>query len=189
MMTKILMIMTLISITLLIYVSCGTKKSEAETPAPEKRRSASTPFDVPTHWIADWEEAVLKSKSEKKPIMAIFSGSDWCPPCQRLSKNILSSPEWEKLAQEEVVFVYLDFPKRKELPEKITTQNEALSEKYGIRYFPSCLLISENENGEEVVKWVDSIGQDKFSFIKRIQDAIAGKSEPEPESDTPSVSE
>ena len=51
-----------------------------------------TPGKTLAGWTDNFTAAVGKAKAEKKPILALFTGSDWCPPCQQLEKNILLQP-------------------------------------------------------------------------------------------------
>jgi thiol:disulfide interchange protein len=43
-------------------------------------------------WLTDLSKAQAKAKTEKKLVLMDFNGSDWCPPCKALRKNVLSSP-------------------------------------------------------------------------------------------------
>lgn len=36
------------------------------------------------NWVSSYDEALSKSKEEKKPILIYFKGSDWCGPCKVL---------------------------------------------------------------------------------------------------------
>ncbi len=48
-------------------------------------------------WSSDYESAVENSKSTGRPIMLVFTGSDWCIWCQRLDRDIFAKPEFSKL--------------------------------------------------------------------------------------------
>ena len=37
-------------------------------------------------WLVDYEEVYAKSIEQDKPIMANFTGSDWCGWCKKLKK-------------------------------------------------------------------------------------------------------
>ena len=42
-------------------------------------------------WLVDFAKAKAQSAKEGKPILMEFTGSDWCPPCKALHKNVLTS--------------------------------------------------------------------------------------------------
>ena len=95
-------------------------------------------------WLTDYEQAVALSKKTGKPIMANFTGSDWCGYCKRLKKSVFSTAEFKEWAEESVVLLELDFPKYKNQERKIVLQNRQLASKYGIRGYPTILVLSEN---------------------------------------------
>ena len=41
-------------------------------------------------WVVDFEKAQAQAAKEGKSILMEFTGSDWCPPCKALQKNVLS---------------------------------------------------------------------------------------------------
>ena len=44
-------------------------------------------------WMTDFEAAKVKAKAENKPMLLSFTGSDWCPPCMALKKNVFQKKE------------------------------------------------------------------------------------------------
>ena len=100
--------------------------------------------DAPTHgeWWVDFEQAQAAARAQNKPMLLDFTGSDWCGWCIKLDKEVFSQPEFKAYAAESLVLVELDFPKRKPQSAAIQAQNEALAEKYGIRGFPTILLLT-----------------------------------------------
>ena len=69
--------------------------------------------------------------------MLFFTGSDWCGWCIRLQKEVLKTPEFNKWANENVILVELDFPRRTAQPDMIKTQNNELQQVFGIQGFPT----------------------------------------------------
>ena len=74
-------------------------------------------------------------------ILADFSGSDWCGWCIKLDKEVFSKKPFQEYAKKNVVLFLADFPSRKELPAKVKEQNEKLAKQYGVRGFPTVLLL------------------------------------------------
>jgi len=77
-------------------------------------------------WLVKMEEAYALSKETGKPIMANFTGSDWCGWCKRLTASVFAKEEFKKWAEKNVILLELDYPRRKTLPEEIRNQNASL---------------------------------------------------------------
>ncbi len=93
-------------------------------------------------WLTDFDTAQARSQVESKPLLIDFTGSDWCPPCMRLQKEVFSKPEFADYAAKNLVLLEVDFPKRKALPPGQQTVNEALRVQFGIEGFPTIILMS-----------------------------------------------
>lgn len=98
-------------------------------------------------WLTDFEAAVAKAETEKKPLLVNFTGSDWCGWCIRLDKEVFSKPAFKEYAAQELVLVEIDFPRRKEkLSEELKVQNKELAERFKVRGYPTILLLSADES-------------------------------------------
>ena len=98
-------------------------------------------------WQLDLNEAQKKAQSENKPIILVFSGSDWCGPCIKLDKQIWKSQEFINYANENYILVRADFPRKKEnkLTEQQQKKNYQLAEKYNPEgYFPLVIVMDKN---------------------------------------------
>lgn len=92
-------------------------------------------------WMTDFEAAKKAAAEKELPILVDFTGSDWCGWCIKLKKEVFSQDPFVAYAKKNLVLLELDFPRRKELPEDLQKQNQALLEKYGVRGFPTILLL------------------------------------------------
>ena len=90
------------------------------------------------------QEAFEKAKKDKKIVFALFSGTDWCPPCMKLEQNVISKKEFRKELEDKYVFLLLDFPRFKRLNVDIAKQNNLMIDKYKIESFPTIALIAPN---------------------------------------------
>jgi len=100
----------------------------------------STAFAEAT-WLTNFEEAKKIALKEGKPMLLDFTGSDWCPPCKSLHKNVFSTEEFAKEAAGKYVLVELDFPRTKQLASEVKAQNSELQKKYAITGYPTVLLV------------------------------------------------
>jgi len=101
-------------------------------------------------WMTDFEAAQAKAQESDKPMLLDFTGSDWCGWCIKLKDEVFSQEAFQDYAAEELVLVELDFPRRKAISDELKAQNEMLAQKYGIRGFPTIILLSPE--GELVAK-------------------------------------
>src|SRR5438552_12616557 len=83
-------------------------------------------------WLTDLPKAQAQAKAEKKLVLMDFTGSDWCPPCKALHKNVLTSPEFEAYAKTNLVLVVVDFPRSKSQSEELKKSNDELKDKFNI---------------------------------------------------------
>lgn len=121
-------------------------------------------------WSLDFSAAQQQAKQEHKQLLLNFSGSDWCGPCIRLTKDVFQSPEFEDLASKELVLVRADFPrsKKNQLSTEQQHRNEVLAERYNSKgSFPLTLLL--DENGVVIKSW-EGYPQNKASgFLNELR--------------------
>ena len=99
-------------------------------------------FAMPAGFTDDWDAALKKAAAEKKTVLALFTGSDWCIWCKRLEGEVLSQKAFSDEVGKTFVPVFLDFPSDKSLvPEAKQKRNRELAEKYAVRGFPTVLLL------------------------------------------------
>jgi len=92
-------------------------------------------------WLTDFEKAAAEAKKTGKPILADFTGSDWCGWCKKLDAEVFSTDEFQRWAKDNVVLLQLDFPRGKRLEPKLAQQNEALRSKYEVKGYPTILFL------------------------------------------------
>lgn len=103
-------------------------------------------------WLTDFEEAKALSRDSGRPILANFTGSDWCPPCIQIKRDILTTERFKAYASENLVLLELDFPRRTPQPEELKRQNQQLASDFAVRGFPTLALLSPQ--GEELARHV-----------------------------------
>ncbi|MBK9109639.1 MAG: thioredoxin family protein [Saprospiraceae bacterium] len=91
-------------------------------------------------WLVNLDEAYALSKKTGKPILANFTGSDWCGWCKRLSAAVFVKDEFKTWAKKNVILLELDFPRSFSIPDNIRTQNANLQQSFGVRGYPTVYL-------------------------------------------------
>lgn len=98
------------------------------------------------NWSITYTEALETAFKEDKPLILVFSGSDWCTPCMKLNRDIWQSPVFKKYADERYVLYKADFPRKKSnaLSAERVTENKVLAEKYNPKgHFPLILVLDK----------------------------------------------
>src|SRR5207249_2695874 len=94
--------------------------SMAATPPPAPPSSAAL---AAAGWTDDYEKALAQAKADKKIVLLDFTGSDWCPWCIKLDKEVYEKPKFKEYAKDNLVLVTVDFPNGKHLTKKVKEQN------------------------------------------------------------------
>ena len=118
-------------------------------------------------WLTDLTKAKDKARADKKMVLIDFNGSDWCPPCKALRKDVFSSPQFVAYAKTNLVLVDIDFQLHKEQTEELKRANQALAEKFGVEGYPTVVVLSSE--GSELKKETGYSGQSAKEFISQLE--------------------
>ena len=127
-------------------------------------------------WFSNLEEAQTKAKQTDKPVLLVFSGSDWCKPCILFKKEVLESETFFHFAAKELILVNADFPaaKKNQLSQEQTVYNEKLAEKYNpTGLFPLALLI--DKEGKVLKSFAYKKGDSPENFIQFVKSVLNDK--------------
>lgn len=125
---------------------------------------------TPEGWSTDLEKAFEKAKTDKKAVLVEFTGSDWCPPCMAMRKNVFSKKDFVTAASKNFVLVELDFPKGD--PE-VRKKSEPYAAKYRIDAFPTVILFQAD--GKEITRFIAAEYPKTEDFLKHIKKAYDNK--------------
>jgi protein disulfide-isomerase len=101
-------------------------------------------------WLTNLSAAKTQARNENKHVLMNFTGSDWCPCCIQMEKEILSQPEFADYAQKNLVLVLVDFPEHKAQSYTVKVSNNELQKEYNIQGYPT--LIEVNPDGKVLWK-------------------------------------
>jgi thioredoxin-related protein len=92
-------------------------------------------------WLRNYEEAMAAAERTGRPVLTIFTGSDWCPHCVTLEKKVLDSAHFLAWAEDRVVLLMIDLPQQGISTEERQARSKVCI-KYGVRSFPNTVLIA-----------------------------------------------
>ena len=92
-------------------------------------------------WLRSYDEAMAAAERTGRPVLTIFTGSDWCPHCVTLEKKVLDSQQFLAWAENRVVLLMIDLPQQGISQDERNARSRVCI-KYGIRSFPNTVLIA-----------------------------------------------
>jgi protein disulfide-isomerase len=92
-------------------------------------------------WTTDYKAALAQAKEQNKLVLLDFTGSDWCPPCQLLDKEVFSTASFKEFVAKSFIPVTVDFPVNKKLPPALAQQNDQLQEQFEIMGPPTLIVV------------------------------------------------
>jgi thioredoxin-related protein len=99
---------------------------------------------TPPGWLDDYDEALRQAAARGKPVLADFSGSDWCGWCIRLDREVFSTETFRAAATNDFVLLMVDMPQdASRLTAKAKASNPQLCRRYDVRGFPTVLALDE----------------------------------------------
>lgn len=99
-------------------------------------------------WETDMSKGIDASIKSGKPMLMFFTGSDWCGWCKKLQREVFFTPEFQKWANENVVLMELDFPRRTSVTPELKKQNGELQQMFGVRGYPTIWFVNPSLNAE-----------------------------------------
>ena len=146
------------------------KKTILGTIAAVFAATALAATSTPQGFTDNLDEALKSAKANKRYVVAVFSGSDWCGWCKKLEKEILSTETFRKGAVGRYELVYIDNPRNQDLlSEHGKENNRKLTSKYDIHGFPTVLIL--DADGKKVAEMgYDAGGPEKY--LEKIEEEV-----------------
>jgi len=129
------------------------------------------------NWMTDYRQAMAAAESSGRPVLALFTGSDWCPHCKTLEHNVFSSDVFRSWANSRVVLLMIDLPQNG-ISQAVRDERSQVCINYGVRTFPSVLLLGPD--GKKLAAQTGYTGQSAEEWLARMQEhmpaaeAVAG---------------
>jgi len=120
-------------------------------------------------WLTSVPDATAQAKKESNLVLLDFTGSDWCPNCIALDKEVFAKKEFAEYAKKNLVLVEVDFPAQKKQPASLVKSNEALRDKYKITGYPTLIVLKPD--GTVVWKNLGYAGGGPKAVIAKLDEA------------------
>ena len=147
----------------------GATNTTTNTPPATTQAPVTPPAQTDVYksekegWLVDLDEAYAISTKERKPILANFTGSDWCGWCKKLDADVFSKPEFQSWAKKNVVLLELDFPRRKQIPQKNQQQNFAMQQALQITGYPTIWLLTLDKDATTGKYQINPLGKTGYT--------------------------
>jgi protein disulfide-isomerase len=120
-------------------------------------------------WLTNFKEAKKEAAAKNLPILVEFSGSDWCKYCVRMENEVFSKKAFKDYVKDNFVLLFIDFPMKTKLAPELKKQNDNLASIYGVRVFPTVLILDKEGQVLNVSHYAPG-GVDVFlEFLKKIK--------------------
>jgi thiol-disulfide isomerase/thioredoxin len=119
--------------------------------------------------LLSWEHATPISLAGP-PILVEFTGSDWCPPCIAMRKNVFSKKEFVDAASKDFILVELDFPKA---DKAVAKKNQPWAKKFEIEGYPTVILL--DHEGKEFTRFFASEHPTTEKFLAHLKASLEKK--------------
>jgi rhodanese-related sulfurtransferase/thiol-disulfide isomerase/thioredoxin len=138
-------------------------------------QTSATAHQSPTTglaWLTDLQSAQARAKAEKKSVLLFFHGSDWCPACVEMQRQVFDSPAFAQYARQSLVLVDVDFPDKHKQDEELRQANVALKARFNLspvpdEGFPTIVLL--NDDGQTVFQETGYAGGGPAEVLPKLQ--------------------
>lgn len=120
-------------------------------------------------WLTSYERALAAAEESGRPILTVFTGSDWCQHCLTLEKNVLHTDTFRDWARDRVVLLMIDLPKQGISQEERHVRSRVCI-KYGVRSFPSTVLVAPD--GGKITGHSGYLGQSADAWVAALEEHL-----------------
>jgi rhodanese-related sulfurtransferase/thioredoxin-related protein len=158
-------IVALIFTTLLAGIAAASADPQTPLAAHQSSPTGLT-------WLTDLQSAQIRAKAERKSVLLFFHGSDWCPVCAEMQRQVFDSPAFAQYARQSLVLVDVDFPEKHKQDEELRRINLALKARFNLspepgEGFPTIVLL--NDTGETVFQETGYAGGGPAEVLPKLQ--------------------
>jgi len=115
--------------------------------------ATATTRNEESRWLTDIGLAQAQAAKENKLILALFTGSDWCPPCFAFENEVAHDAQFIGIFSPSFIFFKSDWLRKSEQPEAVKEEVGRLKRKYLITAYPTLLILNADGERLDKVEW------------------------------------
>jgi hypothetical protein len=92
-------------------------------------------------WEFTLQDALTSAALWNRPVVLVFTGSDWSPRSIKLDQEIFSNTEFANWFGDSFSPCNADFPQRRPLPDATLMENTSLAMKFNVKHFPTMVAL------------------------------------------------
>lgn len=131
---------------LLRFALLGALAAAPFQPAAAQTAPGAPAANLVANWgLTDLAAAQAKAKATGRPIVAVFSGSDWCAPCVKYEREVFAQLAFVAYAKDRLVLAHFDFPQKPQnqpAPEQIKRNDAAKAQLNREGEFPLAVVVA-----------------------------------------------
>ncbi len=157
-----------LAVLLAVFAALAAAPAPHADAAPPGAGHAVAPFP----WAASYDQAVAKARAERKDLVLLFTGSDWCGNCIVLEREVFHAADFARRATQQFVFVLFDFPQSPELQARVrdVTTRDRMQTDLDVQGYPTVWLTTSEGMPYATVGYG---GGGPDAFLATLQDARA----------------
>ena len=164
---RIIVLVIVVGVALAASVAFGVFRSP---PAPAIMLQAAPAASA--DWLTDYPQALKRAAEKQLPILADFTGSDWCGTCIALKKEVFNTPEFAAWASQHVILLEVDFPNEAPQTAALKQQNLQLETTFSVDQYPTILFL--DATGKKIGQTGYVVGGPQ-AWIAAAEKFLAGK--------------
>ncbi|MFM1851442.1 MAG: hypothetical protein RIS54_1126 [Verrucomicrobiota bacterium] len=116
-------------------------------------------------WHMSLEQAQAVAKEKNKLILAFFTGSDWCPPCQTFEAEVAHDAQFAGIFSGSFVFFKNDWLRNTPQSPAVAAEVRRVRLRYGIARYPTLKILNAEGKVLDTVNWTGVEGGGTFKEI------------------------
>lgn len=125
-------------------------------------------------WLPTIQETEQVAQQQQRDVYLLFTGTDWCPACQHLHDNILTSDSFADWTKDKFVPAEQIMPRKPVATEPNIVELYALMKKYHVDSFPTAVICTPDMRPYAKIMSSAATPQE---YIKRMEDALTVKAQ------------
>ena len=93
-----------------------TSRPVESAPRPRPATTPTTNANRVARWHTTLDQAMAEARREEMVILALFTGSDWCPASMEFASKVENTSTFQNFANENLVLLKIDFLRRRPVP-------------------------------------------------------------------------